>query len=289
MSENLNAKNMNLLKLQRYQQHNHDDLVRLGTPTWETTKFKGTLYDFDTPVDEFLKAYASQYDTVEFLQSFFDSPSERVMKELRSEVEGVNKNFRFCPVIPRRISHEFEWGENIYDLKEFIEAIDCLGPHLGPCILRLPEIIAPEKWKTLLKFIKIWPVEKRLAIHLTHAEWFKKTETWSPLVKELTGTNVSILIEDRIELPVRAEKLLTSDHLILRYFGRLNQDDQRLALWVYKLGEFKGYGVKDSFFILHEQEEMCLSLLRRMANSMGGNVRIPSSFDLNTKQTSFLF
>lgn len=287
----LTAPGMNLLKLQRYQTHSQETLVRLGTQTWESAMFKGSLYDHDTPIDEFLNVYASQYDTVEYHASFFDAPSEREMSELRLQVEDVNKNFKFLPVIPRRISHEFPFGENLFDQKEFIEAIKKLGPHLGPCILRLPEVISPLQMRTLDKFYKHWPSDLAVAIQFTHADWYKKESFLNLVAKDLQGTNMSILIEDRIEAPVRFEKLLSSDHLVVRFFGRpgMNQDEERLAMWVYKLGEYRGFGVKNSHFVLYEQEEMCLGILRKMANSFGGNVRVPSSFDVNSKQMGFKF
>lgn len=292
MSEkNLVAKNMNLLKLQRYQEANHDAYTRIGMPTWESVKLKGTLYDFDTPIDEFLSVYASQYDVVELYETFQEIPSERRLTLLRHEVEEVNQNFRFLPFIPRRISHEFPWGENHYDMKEFLGSISQLGIHLGPCILRLPETFSPGQWKSLEKFFKTWPSDKRLALLFTHVEWFKKIEALKAVHNMIQGTPVSILLEDRIELPLDSVKLLAGDHLIVRFFGRpeLLQDEDRLAMWVYRLGEYKGYGIKDSYFILYEQEERCLNLLRKMANSMGGNVRVPESFDQNSKQMNFDF
>ena len=291
MKEKLNAPNWNLLKLQRYQQINFEDKVRLGLPTWESAKFRGTLYDHDTPIDEFLPLYAAQYDAVEYHDAFHDLPSERRMAELKDKVKGINKDFKFCPVIPRRISHEFELGENKYDLQDFHESINQLGDHLGPCILRLPETFSPLLLKTLFKFIKLWPSEKELSVQFTHAEWGKKPELMKPLIKEIENTNVSILIEDRIDVPLDPGKLITSNHLMVRFHGRLNesQDDQRLALWIYRLGEYKALGVKHSYFFLYEQEEVCLSILRKMANSMGGNCRVPQGFEANSKQMGFSF
>lgn len=291
MSDRLEAKNWNLLKLQRYQQSNHDALVRLGMETWESAKLKGTLYDFDTPIDEFLRSYAGQFDTVEYKHSFVDVPSERRMRELKSEVAEINKDFKFCPVIPRRVSHEFALGENLFDLQEFTESVGQLEEHLGPCILRLPETFSPQMMKGLFKFFKLWPKELRLSVNVTNEEWFRKTEALIFLAKEIEKTNVSILIEDRIERPMNVERLLSSDHLLVRFYGRpnLNQDEQRLAMWVYKLGEYKAHGVKNSHFFLYEEEEMCLSILRKMANSMGGNVRVPASYDVNSKQMGFQF
>lgn len=287
--QSLSVKNMNLLKLQRYQQHDENALVRLGTKSWESVKYCGTLYDHDTPIEEFLSIYASQYDSVEYVDSFTDLPSERRVKALRTEVESVNENFQFCPLIPRRISHEFTLGENKFDLEEFVGTIQHLGKHLGPCILRLPETFAPKDISIIFRFLKLWPAHMRLSIHATGDEWYRRPDSFKELVKGILGSNISILIEDRMEQPLNPEKILCSDHLIVRFFGRpgLGQDEQRLAMWVYKLGEFKGYGIKNPYFLLYEQEEMCLSILRKLAQAMGGKVHVPESFDVNSKQLGF--
>ncbi len=289
-NDKLEAPGMNLLKLQRYQHNFEDSLVRLGMRSWESAKLCGSLYDHGTPIDEYLKNYAAQYDSVEYHDSFLDIPSPRKMRELRAEVEEVNKNFKFCPVIPRRVSHEFQLGENLFDLKEFLEAVDELGPHLGPCILRLPETFSPLQMKHLDKFYKVWTKERQLAIQFTHADWFRNPMFLSLVAKELEGTNISILIEDRLDAPANASSLLTSSHLIVRFHGRLSDHDEaRLAMWVYRLGEYRAYGVKNSFFFLYEHEEVCLGLLKKMACSIGGHVKIPQSFDMNSKQTGFSF
>lgn len=289
-NDKLEAPGMNLLKLQRYQHNFEDSLIRLGMRSWESAKLCGSLYDHGTPIDEYLKNYAAQYDSVEYHDSFLDIPSARKMKELRAQVENVNKHFKFCPVIPRRVSHEFQLGENLFDLKEFLEAVDELGPHLGPCVLRLPETFSPLQMKHLDKFYKIWNKDRALAIQFTHADWFRNPMFLTLVAKDLEGTNISILIEDRLDAPLNANSLLSSDHLIVRFFGRLaEQDESRLAMWVYRLGEYRAYGIKQSFFFLYEHEEVCLGLLKKMASSMGGNVRVPQNFDVNSKQMGFLF
>lgn len=289
-NDKLEAPGMNLLKLQRYQHNFEDSLIRLGMRSWESAKLCGSLYDHGTPIDEYLKNYAAQYDSVEYHDSFLEIPSTRNMRELRAQVEKVNKNFKFCPVIPRRISHEFQLGENLFDLKEFLEAIDELGPHLGPCVLRLPETFSPLQMKHLDKFYKVWPKERPLAIQFTHDDWLRNPMFLTLVAKDLEGTNISILIEDRLDAPVNVSALLTTNHLIVRFFGRLSeQDEARLAMWVYRLGEYRAYGIKNSFFFLYEHEEICLGLLKKMASSIGGNVKVPQTFDVNSRQMGFSF
>lgn len=261
--------------------------TRLGTKTWESAMFKGTLYDHQAPMDEFLRAYATQYDTVEYHASFQDVPSKREMRELREEVSEVNPDFKFCPLIPRRISHEFPLGENKFDLQEFIEAIRELRSHLGPCILRLPETLSPLQMKALDRFYKTWPEDLPLAIHFTHLDWVKKESFLNLVARDLEGTNMSILLEDRIEAPLHFERLILSSHLVVRFYGRpaLNRDEARLSYWKEKLREHQ----MNTHFILYEQEEMCLGILQKMANSLERNVRVPKSFKETSDQLGFSF
>ncbi len=291
MTINLDTKNMNLLKLQRYQQHNDGRKTHLGLPTWESAMLRGTLYDHRCPIEEFLTHYVSQFDGVELHQTFTDLPYDSDMKALREIVEGVNPDFRFCPMIPRRVSHEFPLGDNYHDMREFLAAVGHLGPHLGPIVLRLPETLQPESWQTVVRFAKRCPKDKRFVVHLTHAEWFKKPEFVFLLAQGLKDTPMNILIEDDLTLDVPFHKIVHGDHVMIRFkaVSRAEIDDQRLAMWVYRLGEFKGMGIKNSYFFLYEEEEMCLDILRRMANSMGGDVRMPEKFDENADQMGFQF
>lgn len=261
--------------------------MHLGLPTWESALLQGTLYDYRCPIDEFLFHYASQFDAVELSQTFTDLPYESDMKSLREVVESVNENFRFCPIIPRRVSHEFPLGDNYHDMREFLAAVGQLGPHLGPIVLRLPETFQPENWRAIVRFARRCHKDKRFVVHLTHMDWYKKSECLLALAEELKETPMNILIEDDQTHDFPVGKLLGGDHLLVRFKGRQSpNDEQRLAMWVYKLGEFKGYGIKNSYFFLKEEEEMCLGILRKMATSMGGNVRVPEPFDENADQLS---
>lgn len=265
--------------------------IHLGLPTWNTAMLRGTLYDHRCPIEEFLSQYATQFDGVELLETFTDLPYESDMRALREIVEGVNPHFRFCPTIPRRVSHEFPLGDNYHDMREFLAAVGQLGAHLGPIVLRLPETLGPENWQTVVRFARRCPKGKRFVVHLTHADWFKKHELVFSLAEGLKDTPMNILIEDHLTLDFPFHKIVHGDHVMIRFKARSRPDidDQRLAVWVYRLGELKGMGMKNTYFFLYEQEEMCLSVLRKMANSIRGEVKVPEKFDENADQLGFNF
>jgi uncharacterized protein YecE (DUF72 family) len=265
--------------------------IHLGLPRWESALLRGTLYDHRCPIEEFLFHYASQFDCAELQETFDDLPYESDMRALREVVEKTNPGFRFCPWIPRRVSHEFPLGDNYHDMREFLAAVGELGPHLGPIVLKLPETLPPESWMKIVKFARRCPANKRFVVHLTHAEWFKKTEYLRELARELSQTPMNILLEDDLSLDVPFHELITGDHVMIRYKSvtKPELDQQRLATWVDRLGEYRRMGIQDSFFLLYEEEEMCLDLLRKLAGSMGGAVKVPEKYDENADQTSFEF
>ena len=211
MRETLNTESMNLLKLQRYQQSADGRRTHLGLPTWEAAMLKGTLYDHRTPIDDFLATYAAQFDGVELAQTFTDLPYESDMRALRETVEAVNPNFRFSPLVPRRVSHEFPLGDNYHDMREFLAAVGILGPHLGPIILRLPETFPPENWPVVARFARRCPGALRFSVHLTHMDWWKRPDCLFALSGALKETPMNILIEDDVTLEVPFNKLISGD------------------------------------------------------------------------------
>lgn len=291
MKETLQTKTMNLLKLQRYQTSADPQRISLGLPTWESALLRGTLYDHRCPIEEFLPHYARQFDVVELSGTFTDLPYASQIRKLREEVEKINADFRFCPWIPRRVSHEFPLGDNYHDMREFLAAVGNLGPQLGPIILRLPESLPPESWMSVVRFARRCPKDKHFVVHLTHADWLKKNELLSELVRHLRETPMNVLIEDHPTLELPLPLLIFGEEIFIRFRGiaKPEIDHERLAMWVYRLGEYRALGIKKVRFILKEQEEMGLGILHAMAKSLGGIVRVPQNFDENAFQKSFEF
>jgi uncharacterized protein YecE (DUF72 family) len=292
MSDRLNAKTWNLAKIQRYQLHEENDQIRLGLGSWMNIKYRGTIYDPKCAPEEFLKTYASQFDSVELGSTFHVIQSLEQVDDWVRDVREVNGNFRFCPKIPRVISHEQDITQNSQNLEYFISTVRGFKETLGTCVLQLPESFGVSSLAALRLFLKLWPSDLKLALEFRHQEWMEKHSPLVKLSQELQGSHVTFVVTDVLNAPQIAQHLhLTSDHVMIRFMARSKSqmDEQRLALWVYRLGEFKGYGVKNSYFFLHEQEEMCLGILKKMANSLGSNVKVPKEYDRNAGQMELGF
>ena len=282
--EKINLKQWNFSKLQRFQHQEDASSIRLGLRGWKDDLLKGTVYDPKSTERDYLSQYAAQFDTVELSDTFHEMPNPYEMERLKRKVEKVNANFRFCPLIPRLMSHETNLDLTTKHLDQFLYSLEALGSHLGATILQMPEAFGLRDLQRLKAFLSRWPKELQLLIDFRHQEWSRQRSSFKDLFRE----NIGLLITDDVGREEESERFVTGESLGVRFIGRskLEGDDQRLALWVYRMNEFGAMGIKDSYFFLSEQPEMCLSILHMVSNSIGGRTRVPRSFDYESDQLS---
>ncbi len=167
------------------------------------------------------------------------------------------ETFRFCPKIPKAISHEATLLDNIPRAQEFIEGMRGLGKRLGPMFLQLPPRFSPEHIAELQNFLSVWPRDIRLAVEVRHLDWFDSTynEELNQLLAEhnmarvtidtrpirdlagdkiLEGTAYGSLVgarERKPDVPVAPTR--TTDFVFIRYIGHpgLHFNDPFLDEW----------------------------------------------------------
>lgn len=277
-------KQWNFAKLQRYQLLENASAIRLGLKTWDEDKLRGTVYDERSSEHDFLALYAKQFDTVELHATYYENPTPYDVMRLKKKVEDVNPNFRFCPLVPRVISHESVLNPKTRDFNQFLYALENFDEHLGSVILQLPESFASQQLGTLRNFLACWPGEIPILLDFRHRSWFDN-RSFDSLLKG----NVGLLVTDDIGLEKNHERFVTGENLAVRFIGRskLERDDQRLALWIYRMNEFGAMGIRNTSFFYYEQPELCLGTLQKMAKSIGGRVRVPEAYDKESDQLAF--
>jgi len=90
----------------------------LGCPIWSFKGWVGNFYPEGTKASEFLREYARRLTTVEGNTTFYAVPAQ---KTLENWVEEMPEMFRFCPKVPKAISHEGKLVDNIERAHEFIK------------------------------------------------------------------------------------------------------------------------------------------------------------------------
>jgi len=212
----------------------------IGCPIWSWKGWVGNFYPEGTKPSEFLHEYTRRLTTVEGNTTFYAVPAQ---KTLEGWAEEMPPTFRFCPKVPKAISHEGQLMDNVERAHEFINIMSQLGTRLGPMFLQLPPRYSPKLIGDLIAFLAAWPREVRLAVEVRHLDWFDSPhdEALNELLSEhnmarvtidtrpirdldgdeiLAGSVYQSLLEARERKPdVPVVPKRTSDFIFVRYIG----------------------------------------------------------------------
>jgi uncharacterized protein YecE (DUF72 family) len=212
----------------------------LGCPIWSFKGWVGNFYPKGTKPADFLREYARRLTTIEGNTTFYAVPSQKTLQQWVAEMP---ETFRFCPKVPRAISHEGKLTEHTAAAQQFVEVMSQLGTRLGPMFLQLPPHYSPRLLDDLKAFLKDWPSDVRLGVEVRHLDWFESPhhETLNELLssynmarvvidtrpirsldgdKLIAGSVYQSLLEARArkpDVPILPER--TADFVFLRYIG----------------------------------------------------------------------
>lgn len=128
--------------------------LHLGCAVWAFPKWVGDFYPPGTRQPQMLSRYAERFDCVEGNAVFYAVPSEATMARW---VEVTPAAFRFCPKIPRDISHGGALAPRIAEAVSFAGHMQRgLGERLGPVFLQLPPSYGPQDGPDLAKLLNAW-------------------------------------------------------------------------------------------------------------------------------------
>jgi uncharacterized protein YecE (DUF72 family) len=143
--------------------------IYLGCPVWSFKGWVGNFYPKGTKPSEFLREYARRLTTIEGNTTFYAVPAQ---KTIEVWVQETPETFRFCPKVPKAISHEGRLMEYADRARGFIDVMKALGSRLGPMFLQLPPRYSPKLFGDLQAFLAAWSADMRLAVEVRHLDWF---------------------------------------------------------------------------------------------------------------------
>jgi len=212
----------------------------LGCPIWSFKGWVGNFYPAGTKPADYLREYARRLTNIEGNTTFYAVPAQKTIEQW---VRDTPETFRFCPKIPKAISHEGKLADQVDRAHQFAEVMKQLGERLGPMFLQLPPRYAPNLLADLRAFLAVWPRDMRLAVEVRHLDWFDSPhdESLDQLLSEhnmarvtidtrpirdlagdksLTGSVYQSLLEARERKPdVPVIPKRTSDFVFVRYIG----------------------------------------------------------------------
>jgi len=271
----------------------------LGCPIWAYKGWVGSFYPKGTKPADFLREYSRRLTTVEGNTTFYATPAPGTIQRW---VEETPETFRFCPKLPRSISHAGKLVGHVQEANQFLEVMSQIGSRLGPLFLQLPPHYSPLLLEDLRAFLIAWPPQARLAVEVRHTGWFEALhhEALHALLSEYGAANVIIdtrpirnLRGDRIlqgsvyqrmlearkrkpDLPIVPER--TADFVFLRYIGHpeMELNAPFVAEWASHLAGWLGDGAQAFVFCHCPDERLDPWLCREFHRRVRENIPIPS-------------
>ncbi|MDJ0364321.1 DUF72 domain-containing protein [Hymenobacter sp. H14-R3] len=225
----------------------------VGCPIWTNKEWLGSYFPQGAKEPDFLKYYAQQFNSIELNTTHYRIPDAPTGRRWR---EAVGPGFKFCPKLPRSISHERELYNTDELTLSFTRAVRELGDNLGTCFLQLPPHFGPENLPRLERFLLDWPAEVPLAVELRHPRWFSDKALADTVFATLEALDKTLVITDvagrRDVLPQR----LTTPVAFLRLNGHglIPSDYERADAWATRLAEWYAQGLHTAYIFIHQKD-----------------------------------
>jgi len=270
----------------------------VGCPIWAYKGWVGSFYPEGTKPSDFLREYARQLTTVEGNTTFYAVPAPATLQRW---VEETPDTFRFCPKLPRTISHAGNLVEHLEEARQFLEVMSQLGSRLGPLFLQLPPRYSPASIEDLGEFLASWSPRAQLAVEVRHPAWFdpQHHEALQTLLSQHQAARVIIdtrpirsLSEDGIlhdsvylrllqarerkpHLPIVSER--TAPFTFLRYIGhpQMEQNAPFIEEWAEHLAGWLREGADAYVFCHCPDERLDPRLCREFHQRVSASVPIP--------------
>lgn len=278
-----------------------DGRVFRGTCAWSFDDWRGVFYPPGLPRNRWLEHYARHFPAVEMDSSFHHVPSAETVGHWLAMVGG---NFRFCPKLPKTLSHERRLEQPAPEINMMHRLADELGGRFGCALLQLPPSFhaRPHEEKVLRDFLRAWPAGVPLAVEFRDESW----ET----------PHAARLLEDRGVAWVWADNLpldrqphagfgfvpVTAKHLYVRLLGDFRTEYRADGHETHRYGELlwpreialdnwaaklRHHGNAEAVYLFanNHYEGMAVETVRRIEHRMGlasggGAVEAPSQLEL---------
>ena len=167
----------------------------LGCPAWSVPEWRGTFVAAGTSQRDFLKHYSEVFNTVEGNSTFYALPKPEIVRRWTQE---VGEGFRFCPKVPRDVSHGQGLMARPAVLTAFWEMLVILAEagKLGLPFLQLPARFGSMQMPELDRFLEAWPAAFPLAVEVRDPVFFQEGHEEKELNELLQHRSVDRVIFD---------------------------------------------------------------------------------------------
>jgi uncharacterized protein YecE (DUF72 family) len=208
--------------------------IRRGTSAFTAAGWEGSFYPAGMKPADYLAYYATRFDTVEIDSTFYRIPAKTTVQGwARKTPEG----FVFAAKVPQVITHEKVLVDCESELKQFMEAMDCLGDKLGPLLFqfgyfnRKAFLGVNDFLARLRPFLKKLPKGHKFAVEIRNKNWLVPQ-----FVETLRERGIALALIDQSWMPRPAqwfEKFdpITADFTYVRWLGYRKGIEDQTKTW----------------------------------------------------------
>jgi uncharacterized protein YecE (DUF72 family) len=213
----------------------------LGCSGWSYSSWQGPFYPVEMENRAWLPYYSQIFNYVEIDSTFYNIPSELMVKNWNRRTPD---DFRFTAKIPKIITHDKKFKNVQRDLELFYKRMEPLKDKLLTLLIQLPPSYElKEGLEDFSSYDFFFEGDFSYAVEVRHSPWF------SDLAYNFFKNNNIAMVwsqRDRLQTP----PVVTSDFVYLRLIGdrRLSEDQfdkiqidrtEEIRNWVNKMREVK--------------------------------------------------
>lgn len=143
----------------------------IGLTQWGFKDWKGNFFTERAKPSEFLKQYATVFNSVEGNTTFYRVPDPETILNWG---EQVDPDFKFCFKFPQSITHYKRLKNVTEETIEFLDLFKPIRNKLGPFHIQLSSQFSFNEMEKLESFIEALPAHLSFAVEVRHPDFFDK-------------------------------------------------------------------------------------------------------------------
>lgn len=247
----------------------------MGGARWTATEWSGILYPKRTRPADFLRVYATQFNSVELnalhyklyeadeLQKWSDAVNAPV-EQLPVRYEG---DFVFSPKLWQAITHRGSLKGKEALVNDYISSISVIQNSgrvgVAPVLIQLSDQFSPSRQVELLEFLSALPNSQSWMLELRHEEWFMPSVRMEQFYATLRQLNIGLVITDVGGRRDVCHMRLSVPKAMIRFGGNnLHSSDYlRVDAWASRLATWFQQGLQEAYFFFHMSDESTVPAL----------------------------
>ncbi|CAN5142598.1 DUF72 domain-containing protein [soil metagenome] len=143
----------------------------IGLTQWGLKEWKGMFYTDDASQDQFLRQYATVFNSVEGNTTFYRAPSQETILKWGDQVPD---GFKFCFKFPQGITHYKRLKDVKDEVLEFLDLFEPIRTRLGPFHIQLSSQFSYNEFGKLEKLCELLPPHYHYAVEVRHSDFFDR-------------------------------------------------------------------------------------------------------------------